>query len=399
MNGRMTALIRYCRSLASTNAKKRLTNTKAVAELPMGWVRIMVQARSKPTPFDVVVFNQDMMGSWESFLQKKYLRKYSFLTRPIRGHADAPRTSVSSAARPVGHVFEPRCSCHNIMTEHISEERRSTNVRTPVLPGSMETSSLINIQRAVETEKTNYRNTFIEEDDVYIPHVEELPSVHTGQETTSGELLVTAGTTNTEEGSDPESSDSDDLVAFNRNVIAWVQNMRGINALEVGQSSEIEAGHETTEETMVVAAATHTDDSYLKRSDDKLTEFNRRHMAWLLKMRAINAMEVGERRKAGHETDDSYLKRWDDKLLEFNRRHMEWLLKMRAINAMEVGERRKAGHEKIITESSEEFNKWWLQNQQRRAFEVGETFTWEGTVAKCLYSEAWWECFGSASRS
>ncbi|KAJ4437678.1 hypothetical protein ANN_17823 [Periplaneta americana] len=51
----------------------------------MGWVRIMVQARSKPTPFDVVVFNQDMMGSWESFLQKKYLRKYSFLTRPIRG--------------------------------------------------------------------------------------------------------------------------------------------------------------------------------------------------------------------------------------------------------------------------------------------------------------------------
>ncbi|XP_069684344.1 uncharacterized protein [Periplaneta americana] len=156
--------------------------------------------------------------------------------------------------------------------------------------------------------------------------------------------------------------------------------MRGINALEVGQSSEIEAGHETTEETMVVAAATHTDDSYLKRSDDKLTEFNRRHMAWLLKMRAINAMEVGERRKAGHETDDSYLKRWDDKLLEFNRRHMEWLLKMRAINAMEVGERRKAGHEKIITESSEEFNKWWLQNQQRRAFEVGETFTWEGTA-------------------
>ncbi|KAJ4435349.1 hypothetical protein ANN_17962 [Periplaneta americana] len=51
----------------------------------MGWVRIMVQARSKPTPFDVVVFNQDMMGSWGSFLQKKYLRKYSFLTRPIRG--------------------------------------------------------------------------------------------------------------------------------------------------------------------------------------------------------------------------------------------------------------------------------------------------------------------------
>ncbi|KAJ4438882.1 hypothetical protein ANN_14835 [Periplaneta americana] len=57
----------------------------------MGWVRIMVQARSKPTPFDVVVFNQDMMGSWESFLQKKYLRKYSFLTRPIRGRHSAVR--------------------------------------------------------------------------------------------------------------------------------------------------------------------------------------------------------------------------------------------------------------------------------------------------------------------
>ncbi|XP_069687825.1 uncharacterized protein [Periplaneta americana] len=62
----------------------RLINTKAVAEVPMDWVRIVVQARCKPKPFDVVLVNQDMIGSWESFLQQKYWRKCPFLTRPIR---------------------------------------------------------------------------------------------------------------------------------------------------------------------------------------------------------------------------------------------------------------------------------------------------------------------------
>ncbi|XP_069696852.1 uncharacterized protein [Periplaneta americana] len=49
--------------------------------------------------------------------------------------------------------------------------------------GSVQTNSLINIRTAVETENTKYWHTFINndyEDDVDIPHLEELPSVDAG---------------------------------------------------------------------------------------------------------------------------------------------------------------------------------------------------------------------------
>ncbi|XP_069704904.1 uncharacterized protein [Periplaneta americana] len=54
------------------------------------------------------------------------------------------------------------------------------------LTGSVPTNSLINIRKAVETANTEYWHTFINndyEDDVAIPHLEELPSVHTGPRT------------------------------------------------------------------------------------------------------------------------------------------------------------------------------------------------------------------------
>ncbi|KAJ4445121.1 hypothetical protein ANN_06922 [Periplaneta americana] len=118
MNDRMTALIRYYRSLASTNAKKRM----------------------------VILYNA----------------KYEFRLENL-----SIMTTRKRNARLRSRKFE---EIEAIFMDYEKMYITVSMMSISITEGSMETSSLINIQRAVETEKTNYRNTFIEEDDVYIPH-------------------------------------------------------------------------------------------------------------------------------------------------------------------------------------------------------------------------------------
>nr|CAD7265023.1 unnamed protein product [Timema shepardi] len=57
---------------------------KVIAETPDGWRRVIRDARTKPSHFEVIACEQTMFKSWGDFLTPHYKKKLPTATRPIR---------------------------------------------------------------------------------------------------------------------------------------------------------------------------------------------------------------------------------------------------------------------------------------------------------------------------
>lgn len=63
-----------------------LINTAQRAEIPADWIDIIRQARSKPSPFDVVDVKQSLFRTWTKLFNSnsEYVKKCPFASRPVR---------------------------------------------------------------------------------------------------------------------------------------------------------------------------------------------------------------------------------------------------------------------------------------------------------------------------
>lgn len=61
-----------------------LINKKARAETPSDWVYVFRNARTKPSPFQVIEVEQDLFRSWTTFLTKYYKKNSPIATRDIK---------------------------------------------------------------------------------------------------------------------------------------------------------------------------------------------------------------------------------------------------------------------------------------------------------------------------
>ncbi|KAJ4443668.1 hypothetical protein ANN_05343 [Periplaneta americana] len=61
-----------------------LVNQHKRAELPDDWIQELQSARQKPCPFTVTQVDQSLVRNWSALLEKEYLRKCPFATRPVK---------------------------------------------------------------------------------------------------------------------------------------------------------------------------------------------------------------------------------------------------------------------------------------------------------------------------
>lgn len=59
-------------------------NQKKWAEVPSDWFEEFRNARIKPSPFEVIDLKSNMILGWTKYLEKFYVKKCPFSTRPLK---------------------------------------------------------------------------------------------------------------------------------------------------------------------------------------------------------------------------------------------------------------------------------------------------------------------------